>query len=313
MGEKMNEDAIDAVLAEKTLKAIRRGPTSAATTVTPVEPVSSSPMGALSYIDDDVEAPRAALQAKVAYAAAEATLGRHRGRRSEALAGWDRKHEAAIRGAIYLTMHAFETGLGPSAHMSASSRVHRYVTKFEPLVSCVMVGQSYPTIQAGAFSLEAAIAEPQVWEVPVTFNCVDFVEQYEARTLRLLAELQNGAAVGRASVQRIRQLQEAAREEGEALSLDALEALVAFANDYPEMATPELTLAPDGSILSEWRHHKFGVTLLFHSPANVQYLVKRANPWHVALNERFSGTTTVDLVGERLRMSLPTNAWPIRA
>jgi hypothetical protein len=166
---------------------------------------------------------------------------------------------------------------------------------------------------AGVFSLEVADPSGDWRPAATAFNRVQPVEYYEAQALRLFAALQNGPALGRASVERLRDLELAAREEGEPFSLDALEALVAFANAYPDMALPELTLSTAGGIMAEWRRSAFSVTLYFVSAVNVQYLVKHINPRHPQLGERSSGTTTVDLVGDRVRALLPATAWPIRA
>lgn len=147
---------------------------------------------------------------------------------------------------------------------------------------------------------------------PVAFNVAELIEERDARAQRLIAELQNGIAHGRATVERLRQLEDAANEEGEPFSLDALEGLVLFANAHPTMPVPELTLSAGGGIVAEWRRSNLNVTLLFASPISVQYVVKRRNPWYRRLPERISGASTVDRVGEALKAFL-SSEWPIRA
>jgi hypothetical protein len=148
---------------------------------------------------------------------------------------------------------------------------------------------------------------------PVAFNCVELVEERDVRAQRLFAELQNGATHGRASVQRLRELEEVANEEGEPFSLDALDGLVMFANAHPNMPVPELTLSGTGAIVAEWRRPTLSVTLYFTNPISVQYLVKRRNPLHRELVERSSGATTVDRVGDTLKNLLSPSEWPIIA
>jgi hypothetical protein len=166
-----------------------------------------------------------------------------------------------------------------------------------------------------AFATEntARLVASEWQHAPVAFNCVEFVEEREARAQRLFAELQNGVAHGQATAQRLRDLEGIANEEEEPFSLDALEGLVMFASAYPSMPMPELTLSGTGGIVAEWWLPTLSVTLHFTTPISVQYLVKRRNPWHREFIERSSGATTVDRVGETLKNLLPASEWPIRA
>lgn len=157
------------------------------------------------------------------------------------------------------------------------------------------------------------LIESECSNAPAAFNCVELVEERDARAQRLFAELQNAAPHGPAMARRLRDLEEVANEEGEPFSLDALEALVMFLNGYPGTPMPELTLSGRGAIVAEWRRRSFSVTLYFVTPINVQYLVKRSNPLHRELVERSSGTTTVDRLGDTLKNLLSVSEWPIRA
>lgn len=147
------------------------------------------------------------------------------------------------------------------------------------------------------------------------FQCVEPLEEHEARAQRLFAELDQDVSAGDAIGERLRALQQAAKEDEEPFSIDALEAFVLFAKSNPNLPLPDLTLAQTGGIVAEWRNRNLGsVVVYFVSPINVQYVVKRSNPSHSELAERLSASTTVDRLAETLAPIAPfLLTWPIAA
>lgn len=295
----MNEDVFNAVATRHAARAVRRpgiaAPSIAATTGT-------TPLDAHAVY---VASPAAQDPGAIVLA------GRH--------GGW-RAH---------VTLHSYVPTMLLVSSLDAGmiqediySRVQQYVERCSIQPAGTYYGDQCLFVEWGEASPEAmsAFATENTsrlfageWRhAPVAFNRVELVEERDARAQRLFAELQNGVALGRRTVQRLRELEDAANEEGEPFSLDAVEALVMFANAHPDMPLPDLTLSRTGGILAEWRRSSASLTLYFISPINVQYLVKRRNPWHFGLGERSSGTTTVDRVGETLKVLLPSE-WPIRA
>jgi hypothetical protein len=212
-------------------------------------------------------------------------------------------------------------GFNPHLHLPAlllvgsyDARAYEIIARVDRYVDyCAMPQHEVRPLSEGlvafvsAFATENMSRLPLVWyEAPAAFSAVELVDERDARAQRLLAELQNGTAHGHANVQRLRDLEAAAKEDGEPFSLDALEALVLVANAYPHMPVPDLTLSRDGAILAEWRRPALSLALYFVSPANVQYLVKRDNPLHPALRERSSGGTSADRLQDALKDVLPS-------
>ena len=347
----MSKEAFDAVINVQVLRELGRAGIVATTTPTmPLrrDDFSAATGDQDDWAFDEATSARAVEQARAAYAASSAQLISQARAASDivgsgAIAGQVEASIALARTACktalvtrgVTSMHfniLVDESSGMARRSEMTSQVQRYAERLrlEPVVLydvdqlhtynfdilCYAPHSAKVIYElennAGVFSLEAAAPSPEWTPAAAAFQQVEPVEQYEARALRLFAALQNGPALGSASVQRLRDLEQASREEGAPFSLNALEALVAFANAHPEIPRPSFTLTPSGGIVAEWRMPAFSVTLYFVSPLHVQYLVKRPNPWHRAFGERTSGSTTVDRVSDTVKALLPSGAWPIR-
>lgn len=308
----MKDEFATAAVNSRVLQELRLQ-SSAATLLTPSDPEIETSSGSV-YVGTESPWLHTGINA---WAAAEAKMAAMRAHQSPKAHNRSWKGHATWCGigTLLLTTHhgvaAESFGIEPPSHMYMTSMVARHEMQADVWPSGYCLRDS-PAPWIGAFTHDAEHVIVDT-DPPTTFNVIEPVEQYEARALRLFAELQNGASLGRASAKRLRELLEAAREEGESFSLDALEALVAFANAYPKMPKPELTITAEGGILAEWRRPQVSVVLYFVSVSAVQYLVKRENPRHPALVERGSGTTSIDLVGDRIQALVSPLAWPIPA
>lgn len=294
----MNEDIFDAVVARNAMRAMRL-PGFAAPAPSVASTTRTTPLDATSRIYGTSPAAQ-----DMAVAAG-------------GLSGWK----------ALATLHSFPTvflvGLDGAVPDEIHSRVQQYVERrsvqpaglySSPDRYVFLVDHGNPTAEAvSVFASEDMLVASEARSAPFAFNCVELVEERDVRVQKLLAEVQNGAAHGRATVQRLRELADAANEEGEPFSVDALEGLAMFANAHPSMPMPELTLSGTGGIVAEWQRPSVSVTLYFATPISVQYLIKQRNPLHRQLVERSSGTTTVDRVGNTLKDLLSPSAWPIRA
>jgi hypothetical protein len=154
-----------------------------------------------------------------------------------------------------------------------------------------------PPVSAGA--LEAADTS--------VFEQLQPVEQFDERFRSLLNNLEATVSpAGSAIASRVKALVEAAQEEEEVFSMDALNAFAVFARLHPQMPYPHITLGPKGGVLAEWRQSKErAVGIYFSTTTNVRFTITRQNPVHVGQIERFAGLTSVDRVGEVISQNSP--------
>jgi hypothetical protein len=162
---------------------------------------------------------------------------------------------------------------------------------------------------AGAvvFRTSVRVTDPMDYRVSraAVFQEIEPLESLDEKVQALLAELEHSLAVDVGIVARLRALEFEAREDGEPFSVDALEAFTLFARAEPNMSPPDLTLGPNGELLSEWRRREGTIAVYFVNPVTVQYLVKTPNPAHEGFQERYTATTTVDRLLQALKRIAP--------
>ena len=151
---------------------------------------------------------------------------------------------------------------------------------------------------ASAGALEASNAS--------VFDQLQPVEQFDEKFRALLNKLEATVVpAGAAIASRVKALVEAAQDEEEPFSMDALYAFAVVAKSHPRMPYPHLTLGPKG-LLAEWRESKSrAVGIYFSDITTVQFTVARDNPRHTGQVERISGSTTVDRIGALVSQVVP--------